>query len=81
MTTTEITAALHLCTDNTTSGNPRRVFVGLDAHGHTVKVTDEGYAGRPEWVRELNARGVWEYTVRVPVSEYNRTIKAGKELG
>ena len=45
---TEIASALHLTTTNTISGNPRRVFVGLDTSGHIVRITDEGYVGRPE---------------------------------
>ena len=72
---TEIASALHLTTTNTASGNPRRVFVGLDVSGHVVRITDEGYAGRPEWVRDLNARGVWEFQVPTTVTEYRRLMR------
>ncbi len=66
-----IVAALHLRAKNDPNGNPRRIFVGLNENGHHVAVSDEGYVGRPEWVRELNARGVFEFAVETSISEYN----------
>ena len=78
--TGDIVAALHLRTTNDTSGNPRRVFVGLDSSGHVVRVTDEGYYGRPEWVRALNARGTWELPVNVTPREYRERIRQGASL-
>lgn len=67
-----ITSALHLRAKNDTYGNPRRVFVGLNGHGHVVVTTDEGYVGRPQWLRDLNARGIWETGIEVPAKEWRR---------
>lgn len=78
--TDRIVAALHLRATNDTSGNPRRVFVGLDSSGHVVIVTDEGYDGRPGWVRDLNARGTWELPVNVTPREYRERIRQGASL-
>ena len=38
---------------NDTNGNPRRVFLVFDAEGNVLDVIDEGYAGRPGWLRGL----------------------------
>ena len=43
----------HLKAPNDTNGNPRRVFVIYDAAGNILDAVDEGYAGRPQWVRAL----------------------------
>lgn len=67
-----ITSALHLRANNDRNGNPRRIFVGFNGHGHVLITTDEGYAGRPQWLRDLNDRGVWETSIDVPVSEWRR---------
>lgn len=78
--TNDIVAVLHECTTNDTNGNPRRVYVGLDAHGHIRRIEDEGYAGRPEWVRELAAAGVWDVRIDVTPKHYRERIKLGRKL-
>jgi len=75
-----IVAVLHECTTNDTNGNPRRLFTGVNAHGHIVKVEDEGYAGRPEWVRELADAGVWDVHVRVAPGHYRDRLKLAARL-
>lgn len=36
-----------------TNGNPRRVFVIYAENGAILDAVDEGYAGTPNWVRDL----------------------------
>lgn len=71
----EVVSILHLAAPNNTSGNPRRLFIGLDKSGHVVRITDEGYTGRPDWVRDANNRGLWEFHAEVPPSTYTRWKK------
>lgn len=86
MSTTETTTetetgplfALHLRAKNDPNGNPRRVFVGYNEWGHIVEITDEGYAGRPKWLRDMNARGVWETSSEITVTEYRRQMQIAK---
>lgn len=76
----DVVCALHACTKNDTSGNPRRCWVGIDSAGHVVRVTDEGYDGRPAWVRELSDRGTWDVRVNVTPAQYREYIKLGCTL-
>ena len=76
----DITTVLHKCATNDTNGNPRRVWVGLNQFGHILRVEDEGYAGRPDWVREASDRGVWDVRIEVTVKDYRATIKLGREM-
>jgi hypothetical protein len=66
-----VVSILHLGTLNDVNGNPRRLWLGLDKTGHVIKITDEGYTGRPRWVREANSRGLWEFHTQVPTSTYD----------
>jgi hypothetical protein len=55
-------------------GNPRRVFVVWSADGKLLDAVDEGYSGRPEWMRELVDLG----DVYVSPSDYKDILKQGK---
>lgn len=77
---TTIVAALHECTTNDTNGNPRRVFTAIGATGQILRVTDEGYAGTPEWVRALHDRGIWEVGVQVTPAQYKERLRLGRAL-
>jgi hypothetical protein len=52
------------------NGNPRRVYVVWDADGRFFDAIDEGYAGRPEPLRDLLDLG----TVPTTVNEYRRML-------
>jgi hypothetical protein len=39
---------------NDTNGNPRRCALIFNAEGQVLDVIDEGYAGYPQWVRDLH---------------------------
>lgn len=75
MNETQIVAVLHECTTNDTNGNPRRCWTGINASGHIVRVEDEGYAGRPEWVRDLAAAGTYDVHVTVTPGHYRDRLK------
>jgi hypothetical protein len=45
--------ALHLCCQNDTNGNPRRIFVVYDGEAGVIKVFDEGYGGEAEFRAEF----------------------------
>jgi hypothetical protein len=76
----DITTVLHKCATNDVNGNPRRVWVGVNQFGHILRVEDEGYAGRPDWVREASDRGVWDVHIEVTVKDYRETLKAGRRI-
>lgn len=76
----QIVTVIHACTQNDINGNPRRCYVGLDCAGHPVRVTDEGYVGRPDWVRELSDRGVWDFRLTVTPGQYRDLMKLGYAL-
>ena len=66
-------AVLHLDAGHDRNGNPRRVFVGIDAAGTAVIVTDEGYAGTPDWVSSARPLGI--RPVRIPTTaSYRRDV-------
>lgn len=58
---------------NDTNGNPRRVFVVYSSGGTVLDTIDEGYAGAPQWVRQLHQLP----DVRCSVSEYRDWLKMG----
>lgn len=74
-TETHPVSVLHLCTKNDVNGNPRRLYVGLNSNGHVVRVTDEGYEGRPSWVRALSDRGVWDVRIEITPKAYREWKK------
>ena len=76
MSTTEIVSIIHACTTNDTNGNPRRIFVGLNCNGSIVKIEDEGYAGRPAWVRQCAADfGLYTFPLDVTPKQYRNLRK------
>lgn len=82
-TTADLTkpvAVLHECTTNDASGNPRRAYVGINAEGHIVKITDEEYAGAPDWVRSLRDQGVWDVHVTVTPGQYRERLKMADRM-
>lgn len=68
-----IVSVLHLVASNDKNGIPRRLFVGLDQHGHIGVLTDEGLESYPAWVKQLRDRGVWEFQIHVSASVYRQT--------
>lgn len=65
----------HLRTTNDRNGNPRRVFCVYSEDGRLLDAIDEGYAGRPQWLRGL---------VEIPSfdilpSEYQRLMRWTKD--
>ena len=74
-------AILHLDAGHDRNGNPRRVYVGIDATGTAVAVTDEGYAGEPGWVRSARSLGI--EAVRIPTTaSYRRDVlREARALG
>lgn len=67
----------HIRTTNDTNGNPQRLYVGYAADGEVMRVTDEGYGGRPEWSRGLIE--LWPFDVTP--KEYNDTLKTARARG
>jgi hypothetical protein len=43
----------HLTAQNDRNGNPRRLYLVMDADGNIMDAIDEGYAGCPRWLRDL----------------------------
>lgn len=78
--TETIVAILHECTTNDSNGNPRRCYTGISGTGHIVRVEDEGYTGRPEWVRDLASAGVYDVHISVVPAHYRNRIKLGRGL-
>lgn len=62
----------HWTTNNDANGNPRRLYVGFSADGALVRVTDEGYYGRPEWTCDL----IQLASVDTSPATYRRMLKA-----
>jgi hypothetical protein len=69
-----IVAVLHECATNDTNGNPRRVWVGITKSGHVGRIEDEGYGGRPEWVRQLAIDCTWDVHIEVTPAQYRHRL-------
>lgn len=74
--THEPTMFQHLKAGHDTNGNPRRCFVILDNTGTVLDVIDEGYAGRPLWLRDL----VELPNVTVSAGEYRSFLKMAAKV-
>lgn len=78
------TTILHLRAPHDTNGNPRRVFVVIDASGkedgRTLGVFDEGYAGNRAVPEEMRNAAIAEVTIEVTPKEYKEWLKIGVEL-
>ncbi len=59
------------CASNDTNGNPRRAFVIWSSDGTLLDVIDEGYSGKPQWLRELADLG----DIKVTATEYREILK------
>ena len=70
-----VVACVHLRADRDPSGNPRRVFVGIDKAGQVIAVADEGYRGTPGWVHDLQAAGTYYVSFDTEVAEYTRQLE------
>lgn len=74
-----------ICTENTTYGNPRRLYVVRkiedgNPYSELVAVIEEGYNGK-ERLNELFPQAVELDTYNVPVKEYRRYKNLGKDAG
>ena len=76
-----IVSVIHARTTNDVNGNPRRCYLGIAAQGRIVRIDDEGYSGRPEWVRKLSDRGVWDVSVTVTPGQYRDYVRMSRTLG
>lgn len=82
---------LHICTKNTTNGNPRRLYVFVHGDqqyaGQVAAVCEEGYAGLSPHVAYMDGFRGFHVTTRsilrinVAPSEYNRIKREAKEKG
>lgn len=61
----------HLRADNDTNGNPRRCYVVYGGNGDILDVIDEGYEGRPGWLRDVPQLA----SVDVSPTEYRQFLK------
>lgn len=65
----------HLSADSDPNGNPRRLYVVMDANGNITKVIDEEYKGFPKELTGLVQ--LPEY--KISVKEYRSILKNYKE--
>lgn len=66
---------IHLRAKNTTNGNPRRLYLRIDAGGCIIRAWDEGYSGHnavPEGYRDAAHRAV---SIETTPKEYRRILK------
>ncbi len=66
----------HLRAPNDVNGNPRRCYVIYSDDATILDVIDEGYVGRPMWVRDLAELP----EMNITATEYKQWLKMGAEV-
>lgn len=70
MTTMTVAVMIRLNGGNDNNGNPRRLFVGLDADGGIAGCWDEGYQGHGAVPPALRRKAAMALTFNVTPAEY-----------